>query len=348
MKEIPFIKDIDDYNNYAAKTPKKKYMLSKVKFICSCCKNESIKTFKYLSKEFLCGPCTNRRTQLTEDVRRRIEMTNYKKYGVKSPTQNIEVQMRQEQTTMKHFGVPRPFMSSKVKDKYIQTCRDRYGVDNTSTLDSTRKSVINTVKMRYGVNNVFQRSEFIDIQRDIHENIMDNRLKPLNLQYMNKDDNRIRLKCLSCQKEFSYGKAHFYRLIDSETKSFCPYCSRIIEPHSSLPEKEVINYISSIYNGMILQNNRTVLNGRELDIYIPELKIGIEFDGTYWHADPRFYDKDFIIMNRTAEEIWERDKEKSRLCENIGIKLIRIKEYDWLNDRAACESLISTTLVQCS
>ena len=31
----------------------------------------------------------------------------------------------------------------------------------------------------------------------------------------------------------------------------------------------------------------------------------------------------------TAREIWQRDKEKDILCESKGIKLIRIKEYDW-------------------
>lgn len=33
----------------------------------------------------------------------------------------------------------------------------------------------------------------------------------------------------------------------------------------------------------------------------------------------------------TAREIWQRDKEKDILCESKGIKLIRIKEYDWVN-----------------
>lgn len=33
----------------------------------------------------------------------------------------------------------------------------------------------------------------------------------------------------------------------------------------------------------------------------------------------------------TAKEIWEKDKEKDLLCKSKGIKLIRIKEYDWDN-----------------
>ena len=76
-----------------------------------------------------------------------------------------------------------------------------------------------------------------------------------------------------------------------------------------------------------------MLSGKEIDIYLPDLKLGFEFDRTYWHADPRFYKEDTIIEHKhvTAREIWQRDKEKDILCESKGIKLIRIKEYDWVN-----------------
>lgn len=84
-------------------------------------------------------------------------------------------------------------------------------------------------------------------------------------------------------------------------------------------------------------------NHKELDIYLPELKLGFEFDGTYWHADPRFYNADDIIehKNITAKEIWERDKQKELMCEQLNIKLIRIKEYDWINDNENIKQYIS-------
>ena len=72
-----------------------------------------------------------------------------------------------------------------------------------------------------------------------------------------------------------------------------------------------------------------MLSGKEIDIYLPDLKLGFEFDGTYFHADPRFYKESDLILNRPALEVWNNDKNKELLCESKGIKLIRIKEYDW-------------------
>lgn len=68
---------------------------------------------------------------------------------------------------------------------------------------------------------------------------------------------------------------------------------------------------------------------------MPDIKIALEYDGTYWHADNRFYKADDVIEHKkvTAKEIWERDLHKTILCQEQGIQLIRVKEYDWLNDK---------------
>ena len=62
--------------------------------------------------------------------------------------------------------------------------------------------------------------------------------------------------------------------------------------------------------GYDVENNQRCdcLLGRELDIYLPDLKIGIEYDGGAFHTDT------------------ERDIQKNRLCEKSGIRLIRVRE----------------------
>ena len=42
----------------------------------------------------------------------------------------------------------------------------------------------------------------------------------------------------------------------------------------------------------------------------------------------------------TAKEIWEYDKQKIKLCEDVGYKLIRIKELDWVNDNINTKNFI--------
>lgn len=42
----------------------------------------------------------------------------------------------------------------------------------------------------------------------------------------------------------------------------------------------------------IIPNDRTVLEGKEIDILLPDLNIGFEYDGIYWHKDRKQYDKE--------------------------------------------------------
>lgn len=47
-------------------------------------------------------------------------------------------------------------------------------------------------------------------------------------------------------------------------------------------------------------------------------KIGIEYDGDYWHSLP---------------DMKKRDSLKEHICKSKGIKLIRIKESEWQKDK---------------
>ena len=63
----------------------------------------------------------------------------------------------------------------------------------------------------------------------------------------------------------------------------------------------------------------------ELDIFIPSLQVGIEYDGEPWH--------------QTADHL-ERELKKYNICKQKGIRLIRIKENKGHNEKVACDILI--------
>ena len=96
-------------------------------------------------------------------------------------------------------------------------------------------------------------------------------------------------------------------------------------------EKEVYDFIISNYDKNISKNNRTILETMELDIWLPDIRVGIECDGTYWHADSRFFKPDDIIKQtgHKAIEIWKKDEEKNDLAKAKDVILYRIKEHDW-------------------
>lgn len=102
----------------------------------------------------------------------------------------------------------------------------------------------------------------------------------------------------------------------------------------SKAETELIDYIKGFYKNTIIHGDRLELDGFELDIWLPDIRVGIEYDGEFWHADPRrFKATDIVRNNITAQEIWNNDNKKDLLCESKGIHLLRIKEYDYKHDK---------------
>lgn len=92
----------------------------------------------------------------------------------------------------------------------------------------------------------------------------------------------------------------------------CPNCHPY-EHGSSRGECELYDILST--TGLkIIHNDRNILSGKELDLYFPELKLAIEYDGKYWHNK-------------------EKDELKNQLCKSLGIYLIRIDNDDFIANR---------------
>ena len=96
----------------------------------------------------------------------------------------------------------------------------------------------------------------------------------------------------------------------------------------SLGEKQICEFLEN--NVAIEKNNRNILNGEELDIYIPSKKLAIEFNGLYWHSD-LFKDKNYHLNKTLA-------------CEEKEIRLIHIFEDEWTNKKEICKSIINSAL----
>jgi len=94
----------------------------------------------------------------------------------------------------------------------------------------------------------------------------------------------------------------------------CYVCNPI--PLKSEAENEIIDFIKKNYDGFIKQSDRSVLKNLELDIYLPEKNLAIEYDGIYWHSANAGKDKQYHL-------------EKLKLCESNGINLLNIFENEW-------------------
>ena len=102
----------------------------------------------------------------------------------------------------------------------------------------------------------------------------------------------------------------------------CPKCAS--GRNKSKLEDELYNTLKNKINGkyniiqsQIIKNKK----GRyyQLDIFIPELKLGIEFDGLYWHS------LDKIGKNYSLNKL--------KFFNELGINVIFIREDEWVNKK---------------
>ena len=101
-------------------------------------------------------------------------------------------------------------------------------------------------------------------------------------------------------------KGHSYdTFINSRTnsKSGCPKCSN----QSSEPEIRILSELKWFFKEV---NSRYKLDGVEIDIYLPDINLGIEYDGKYWHKD-----------------IKDTDLRKNEFLVAQGIHLIRVRQH---------------------
>ena len=87
-------------------------------------------------------------------------------------------------------------------------------------------------------------------------------------------------------------------------------------------EKHMIEIIRALYpEYKIESHNRTTLDGLEIDCYIPELKLGFEYNGEQHYNHIK-------IFHKTIEEFEaqkQRDIEKLKRAKTKGIKIITIR-----------------------
>lgn len=86
----------------------------------------------------------------------------------------------------------------------------------------------------------------------------------------------------------------------------CPICKKIF--HSSFPEFAIFYYLKKYFPDAINGFRSEWLEGNEIDIFVPSLNFGIEYDGKRWHQNHL------------------RDETKTKIILGNGVRLFRIRE----------------------
>ncbi len=112
----------------------------------------------------------------------------------------------------------------------------------------------------------------------------------------------------------------------------CPMCTIL----SSSQEIEICKLLDN-FNIQYIQSDRTILGGKELDIYIQSHNLAIEFNGIYWHSEGNGKGRSYHL-NKTKE------------CSDRNIQLLHIFENEWDNHikKEIWKSIIINKLGICS
>jgi hypothetical protein len=305
-------------------------------------------------------------------IEERRKATMLDRFGVDNPNKSPEIVARRvesfknnidqwkesyKKTSQERYGADHPWSSHSVRDKYHQTMIDKYGADNPMKCDSFRNKAVETNMHKYGFRYLFQNedvkeriretlrlkygvdnaSQIREVRQKISDNVKLNREGKLIAKYpeiISCLGSDLEVKCdpdCPCGGVFVINRSLF-RQRKSYKIPTCPIANPIKNIGASL-EESVSTYLTKL-GVSYKKNDRKVLGGMELDFFIPELNIGIEVNGVYWHGE-KFRERQY-------------HQQKTLAAQFAGVQLIHIWEDDWLYKEDIVKSMIAAKLGKCN
>ena len=242
-----------------------------------------------------------------------------------------------KKTNLKKLGVEYPFQSSLIQEKGKESCLEKYGVEYYNQTEESQIRRKETSLKKYGVENPSQNIS-IKIKKEKLEAKKLNYAKSQNLvtvydlsKTFNRDESTIidDIRLLNLKIIKFNNDARFY-IEESNLPILSDFFSKTDECGKSYSEKELVDFVKSIYSDEIMENTKRIIPPKELDIYIPKMKLAIEYNGLYWH-DENHVDRNYHLT-------------KTNMCNEKGIDLIHVFEDDWLYKKEIVKSMIASRL----
>ena len=246
-----------------------------------------------------------------EKAKEKLKQTSLAKYGTENPWQAESIKSKSRKTKTIRYGDSTYTNRQKCKE----TMQSRYRVNNCSQLENWDSKVRETKLQRYGsatYNNStkMNQTKLSKIQKyELANNVIV--IKP----FVDKYGGRCYSAIERLNIQVKYYSDRFF-IPRSKTKELIDYLESITKGSGkSHKELDIANFIKSFYRGQLNLNDRKAIKPKEIDIYLPDLKLGIEYNGSYWHC----------IENGTPKDLHLK---KSLLCRAKGIRLTHIYEFE--------------------
>ena len=268
----------------------------------------------------------------------KTNMTNLKKYGVDNVFQSEIIKEKIRDSRIQKYGVDHHMKNSIVKNKMIRTLKERYGVDNIAKDSLVKEKTKNTNQGRYGFDNPMQNEDIAKKSKISHRKAVENNVNNnYNLINILREDEfwekmkteKFTLKELCSEYNLHYGSLT-NKLVSGEFyKRYYKYYSF----PKQQKQKEIFDLLASM--GLnVVSNDRSMISPFELDIYIPDKKTAIEFNGSYWHSEACL----------SSVEARNKHINKLKLCREKEIRLFNVFENTWDDRQKQYLNLIRSSL----
>ena len=289
---------------------------------------KDLKFYKFTSgySKFCSNICMRSSPILLEQRRQ----TCLEKYGVDHPFKSDEVKRKRRETCLEKYGVDHNSKAPEVRDKIKQTCLEKYGVDHNFKSEDSKNKRKNTWIERYGVDQYWKSDKSIEDWKKHNLKHRKEVIWPRLIKSL-KEKNFI---LLTTPEEFT-GDIEF--LCDSGHKnSTCIgnwfrdlKCGKCSGNGMSKMEQDIFDYISSFVEAE--NGTKKIISPKQLDIYIKEHNLAIEFNGIYYHSESTGTPRDYHINKTLA-------------CRDMEIDLIHIFEDEWLYKQDIVKSMLLNKL----
>ena len=203
---------------------------------------------------------------------------------------------------------------AKIKAKRKRTCLRIYNAEHATQSKEIAQKIsetLNTVDRKKKYQNVLLCNDFVEPLFSL-EYFIQHATEPL------------KWRCKLCGDEFVQ-QLHQHQTRDAKVAR-CLKCFPLYE-NKTAAEDDIASFIKTFCDSEVVQRARDVISPRELDVWIPEKKVAVEYNGIYWHSLNMGTSPDYHI-SKTAK------------CEQKGIHLLQIFENEWNDSRDQMKSLL--------
>jgi len=244
--------------------------------------------------------------------------------------QSPEVKARRHKTCIEKYGCVSPFGNKEVQGKSKKTNKEKYGAESVFGKDSSVRLKVEETQTRLYGGVGFQSKEIL--QKTHNTQIERYGAVGLAAEQTKKKSQKTRKENSPCS---NLTEEQCYELITTNgvqgTADFlgAHYSSvynaihrlgleDLLKKCDSLYQLEIMTFVKSVYSGTVIKD-AAVLDNKEIDVYLPELKLGFECDGIYYHSS-KYVDPGY--------HAWKSSKARDN-----GIRLIHIFEDEWYDHK---------------